>query len=750
MESGWHAANGFRWRSLPKPSPAAPGFEEIATREGHGFAFTNRVSAAAALNNQILENGAGVALGDVNGDRWCDVYLCGSEPANALYLNLGDWRFQDVTASAGVGCSGQYSTGAVLADVDGDMDLDLLVNGLGVGTRLFRNDGNGHFTEDTHAGLERRSAATSLALGDVDGDGDLDLYVATYRVISARSEVPPPQIEVRQVQGKPVVSPADRFMVFPRTGGQMEIAEKGEPDHFYLNDGTGRFHEVTWTSGHFLDEDGRALQAPPEDWSLSVLLRDLNDDRAPDLYVCNDFFRSRDQFWLNDGRGKFRAAPPRIWRNMSLSSMAADAGDLDRDGHDDLIVVEMLARDHSLRQRQRANAFVREQGIPFANPMYRPELPRNTLFHARGDGTFAEIAQFAGLMASDWSWNVAMIDVDLDGFTDVLTAAGNQHDVLDMDAQTELDRRARRGPVRPLEFYPPLLQRSPAFRNKGDLTFEEVGQNWGLTNVGVAQGMAFGDLDNDGDVDWVVNRLNQSALLLRNRTAASRIAIRLRGAPPNTQGIGARIRVHDSSGAVQSQVIIAGGRYLSGDDPLKVFAVSEGGGPFKIEVQWPSGRRSQATERMPGRLLEFDEPGAGAEQPGAATPPVRAVQTLFEDVSDRVAHRHVEPDYDDFQLQPLLPHSLAHLGPGLAWGDLDADGWDDLLIAAGRGGRPGILRNLEGAAFREFVPASQRAESAESQTAIIPHLQSDGSPGFLVGVSSYSGAYSNRRPAVLA
>ena len=190
-ELAWQTGAGFRRAALRVPLGGHPGFTQLLPA-ATGVAFTNRLSAVAGANNQVLENGAGVALGDVDGDGWCDIYFCGSESPNRLYRNLGDWRFEDITTAAGVACEGQFSTGAVFADVDGDGDLDLLVNGVGVGTRCFLNDGRGHFTEDHKSGLARTGAATSMALADIDGDGDLDLYVATYRVSSVRSEPAPP------------------------------------------------------------------------------------------------------------------------------------------------------------------------------------------------------------------------------------------------------------------------------------------------------------------------------------------------------------------------------------------------------------------------------------------------------------------------------------------------------------------------------------------------------------------------------
>lgn len=713
--ASWHSVGTSRWRASVPVGSTQAGFVQVTARAGLGIAFTNQVSEAAALNNQILENGAGVALGDVDGDGFCDVYLCGSEPANALYRNLGDWHFTNITDSAGIACAGQFSTGAALADIDGDADLDLLVNGLGVGTRLFRNDGQGHFTEATASGLVRRHGATSLALNDADGDGDLDLYVTTYRVTSARAEVPPPRVEVRRQQGQLVVSPADRFLAFPLSDGNVELAEKGEADHFYLNDGHGTFREVPWNSGMFLDEAGRPLAASPEDWGLSVLFRDLTGDGLPDLYVCNDFFRSRDQFWIQDGQGHFRAASTSVWRNLSLSSMAADAADLDRDGNDDLFVAEMLSLDHPTRHRQRANAFRPEQALPFSDPSYRPELPRNTLFLGRGDGSFAEIAQYAGLAASDWSWNVAFLDIDLDGFEDVLVATGNAHDVLDLDAQNALDgARARaQGPTESLAFYPPLPQRPVAFRNQGDLTFRNVSITWGLTNSGIAQGIALGDLDNDGDLDVVMNRLHDAALLLRNDAPAPRVAVKLRGLAPNTSGIGAKIRLLGGS-VPQSQQILAGGRYLSSDEALRTFAAPAHATGLQLEVTWRSGRQTRVPEVQANRVYEVFE-SAESERP-SPSPTTVPPAPLFTNVSARLAHRHLNPSPPDFHRQPLLPRALNQLGPGVTWLDWDGDGWDDLALGGGPGQALGLFRNVQGTQFIAVNPIAGRPSPISQDT----------------------------------
>ena len=402
-----------------------------------GLSFTNRLFGEMFLTNAVAHNGAGVAASDVDGDGLCDLYFANLQGANRLYRNLGGWKFADITDSAGVGCAGQLSTGAVFADVNGDGHTDLLVNGITAGTRLFVNDGGGRFAEPADAGLTRDNSAMSLALADVDGDGDLDLYVANYIDVIHIADASTRYTLGRRGGGWVVTRVNGQSTFKARFRGRFlatpdgRVKELPEPDCFYLNDGTGKFQKMVFEEGNFTDEDGRPFSAA-RDWGLAVAFRDVNGDLAPDLYVCNDF-SNPDRFWINDGRGRFRAVPRLAVRQTSRSSMGIDFADLNRDGHDDMLVLDMLAR----QQARRLVHLDKEKPIPIVVGKFddRPRYNRNALLVSRGDGTWLEAANYAGLEASDWSWAAAFMDVDLDGLEDVLITNGFSFDTMDIDKQ---------------------------------------------------------------------------------------------------------------------------------------------------------------------------------------------------------------------------------------------------------------------------------------------------------------------------
>ncbi len=611
----WHSQPGGRWQSLA-PADGKAGFT-LLTPQVTGVTFTNSLDDHTAITNRNLLSGSGVALGDIDGDGLCDIYLPALQAGSRLFRNLGGMRFEDITEAAGVGCPGQFSTGAVLVDIDGDGDLDLLVNSLGHGTRLFLNDGRGKFTETTReAGLESRRGSTSFALADIDGDGDLDLYVCNFRPTSSidrpgthyRIQPTPTGPVVAAVDGRPTTEPdlTNRFIV-SATG---EVLELGEEDDFYRNDGHGRFTRISFTDGTFLDEHGNPLTEAPHDWGLAAQFRDINGDGFPDLYVCNDLF-TPDRVWLNDGHGRFKAMDNFALRNNSTFSMGVDFADINRDGFIDFFTVDMMSRDHVRRMTQVAGGM--RPNLPPGLIDRRAQLPRNALQLNRGDGTFAEIAFLAGVEASEWSWGPIFLDVDLDGYEDILVANGQLNDFQNGDMAMALES-IKRGKdfsfdqvLGVVNRWPRLYTPNVAFRNRHDNTFEEVGEAWGFGQPTISQGMALADLDNDGDMDLVVNNLRQGAGIYRNNSSAPRVAVRLKGDGGNPSGVGAVIRVRDGAVPEQFQEILAGGRYLSGDQAMRVFAAGSATNRMSIEVRWRSGRVSHLEGVQANRLYEVAE-----------------------------------------------------------------------------------------------------------------------------------------------
>ncbi len=702
---GW--AQSQETRPLAVAPEGRPGFTLLAPQQT-GICFTNSVPQSRHLTNQILLNGSGVALSDVDGDGQCDVFL-GALSGAALFRNLGDWHFTNITAGAFAAPLPPDITGCAFADFDGDGAPDLGLNTLGRGTHVLFNNGHGLFAA-RFAPLNLARGGTSLAIADVDGDGFLDLYVCNYRT-DALMDKPNARATLRRIHDQVLVETVDgrrttepdltnRYVV--TASGVVE--EQGEADVLFRNLSGTNFTAVWWTSGAFLDEDGQPLKAPLFEWCLAAMFRDLNGDGRPELYVCNDF-QSPDRLWLNastPGHVRFRAARRTAIRHTSRFSMGLDFADVNRDGPDDLVVVDMVSRDpvKRLTQLEDVPAYL---ALLARDPLARPQVDATVLQLNRGDGTFAEVAAFAGIQACDWAWTPVFLDVDLDGWEDLLVANGEERDARDADVAGELRRFRANGHHSDAEFfrerrkYPRFASPKYAFRNltgeRGEVRFVETGAVWGFDTRAVAQGMAVADLDGDGDLDLVLNQLNGPALVYCNNTSVPRITVGLRGAGGNTRGIGAKIGVRGGP-VQQSQEMVAGGRYLSGDDPRRTFAAGSASN-LTVEVRWPAGRLSVVSNVSPNSFVEVDETKAVPMRPAQ---PV-AADAQFQDISDMLGQVHRAVTSDELSRQVLLPRRLSTLGPGIGWLALDGDGNDALVVA----GNPVGVFHWDGARFQNLT-----------------------------------------------
>ncbi len=746
----WENHPGYR--SAPvRVTPGPPGFT-LLSGTATGILFTNLLTAEAESLNQNLPNGSGLALGDYDNDGQCDLFLCNLNGSSALFKNLGGWKFTNVTGQAGLANTNWLARAAVFADVDGDGNLDLLLTRSGKGARLYHNDGHGRFQESVQADLTGETGSHSATLADVDGDGALDLYVANYGENTIRSGM---KIATRTVGGKEQVMGRMRNRLKIMSGLLMEY---GEPGVLYHNDGRGKFTRVSWTEGTFRDETGASLTAMPWDLALDAVFRDINQDGFQDLYVCDDF-HTPDRVWLNNGHGQFQAIAREAIRLSSQFSMAVDFGDLNHDGFDDYMVVEMLSRQHFRRMRQvETPTPTLEQTLE--KTLDRPQVHRNTLYVSRGDGTYVEIANFAGVAATDWSWTVNFLDVDLDGWEDILIGNGSHfYDTLDLDhlEKTKGAPRSQKGLSGAMaETAPPVP--NLAYRNRGNLTFEEVGKAWGFNALDLSQSIAFADLDNDGDLDIVVNCLNSNALVYRNNGGSPRLAVTLRGTPPNTRGIGARITVLGGAVPEQSQQIVSGGRYLAGDAPMRVFAAGQLTNELTLQVDWPSGKRSLIRGLRPNQIIEVDEQKAAPAPAGMAgalsRPPLPKTELassnaasalrapLFEEASTQLNYRtHAEP-FDDFARQPLLPWKLSVPGPGVAWLDLDGDGLEDLAVGGSKGGQIAVFKNLGQGRFSPW-PGGLPGVLPDDSSGLAAWPSAQQSSALLVGMDNYKTLQSN-------
>ena len=751
----WNEEQGYRWASLQIDESGKTGFEKLSSSTT-GITINNTLPDELIEDNRVLLNGSGVAAGDINGNGLVDLYFTQLLGPNRLYKNLGGFKFKDITEEAGVAHEGFLSTGTVFADVNGNGHLDLLVSSLDKRNSLYLNDGTGNFELQVDSGLEKSKGAMTMALADVNRNGYPDLYIVNYKQKSARDIFEFQELSRdNMVTGDSLRSPFDEyFSLLDRGELPSEPREIGTEDELYFNNGDGSFTKATDVKSRFLAEDGSEKGLLP-DWGLAAKFQDLNNNGLPDLYVANDFW-TPDRIWINQGDGTFRELEQLAMRNSSFSSMAVDFSDINRNGFTDLFVVEMLSTKHSMRLLQMDP----EYPYPLQKGEYhnRPLYNRNSLYLNKGDNTYSEISYYSGLHASDWSWATRFMDVTLNGYEDVLVNTGFKLDLQNLDAHMEFisminrygeDTGNLRFELPSILVFPTLKQKNRAFRNNGDLTFSETGEEWGFHDQDISLGMAAADLNNDGTLDLVISRMDDDGVIYKNTSPASRIAVRLKGKSPNTQAVGAKIELTGGPADLQTKQIFAGGDYLSGSDPLVVFAANKDYTNHKLKIRWPDGTQSKLDSLRANRVYEIDQSSialiderediftlkSDSESSYQLTEESANVP-VFEDVSDRLNHNHHEDYYDDFRVQPLLPIKLSQLGPGLAFIDVSGNGREELFIGSGKGGAAGIFE-IDDSEQLSSVTIDPLSIPAAGDQAGIVSWTANGRTHIVVGMANY-------------
>ena len=682
-----------------------------------GISFQNTLSYTEDFNPYTYRNffnGGGVALGDIKNDGLIDIYFTGNIVDNALYLNKGNWKFDDITDFAGVSCKDNWSTGATFVDINQDGLLDLYVTKSGKPggenrhNELFINNGDLTFKESSSEyGLDIEGLSVHAAFFDYDGDLDLDAYVLNNSIRSVGS--------YDLIEGQRNIPSQD--------GNQL------------LENRNNKFENVSSDKGIFSSNIG---------FGLGITLSDFNGDLWPDLFISNDFFE-KDYLYLNNNGDGFSEESLTYFDALSMGSMGADAADMDNDLIPDLIVTEMLPETLS-RQKNKQVYESYDKFTLAGSKGYHKQYPRNALQRNLGN-TFYEVGRQLGLSATEWSWAALLFDMDNDGYKDVYISNGIYKDLLDRDYLnyyandeqiSQILREGKKVITDLIDLMPSKAVTNSVFRNNGDFTFSDKRLGWGLNQPSFSNGSAYGDLDNDGDLDLVVNNVNSEAFIFENHSEVENhhfLSVILRDSGPNKFAIGAKAIAYLTDG---NKIMIEQfpSRGFQSSVPYRLhFGLGKINSLDSLEIYWPDRKRSVIRDIQIDQILEIDRDNLQSE----SVDPKPTFIIKKTEGQQLIDFKHDENYYVDFDSERLLPHMFSNEGPCIANYDLNNDGIQDFYIGGAKGQTGQLfLSDING--FKKVSKPFDLHKESEDVEAVFFDADNDGDQDLYVasGGKAYS------------
>ncbi len=645
--------------------------------EKTGIDFTNQVEDGKKENSFLFRNfynGGGVAIGDINNDGLADVFLTSNTAANKLYLNKGNFQFEDISVKAGIIADDIWNTGVVMADINADGWLDIYVCSSGhmpTGNRLnklYINNRNGGFTEEAKKyGLDIKAYTTQVSFFDYDMDGDLDCFMIN------NSPIPVNQLEFSNKRDLLESKwPVGDFL-------------KGGGDHLYQNN-NGRFTEVTQDAG---------IHGTLLSFGMGVSVGDINNDGYPDVYVANDSYE-RDYLYINQKNGKFKDMLEEKMQHTSFSSMGADIADVNNDGYSDIFTTDMLPlsdfRIKTTGAFDDIDMFNRKIGAGFYYHYVKNCLQLNS-----PSGNFKDIGNYSGVSASDWSWGALMFDMDNDGWNDILACNGVNHDVTDLDfmnffANDVIQRMILSGKKDEVDQVLKQIPKTPlpnkVYKNEHNLKFIDIGEEWGLGQNTFSNGAAYGDLDNDGDLDIIINNQNQPSFVYKNNSRQinqhNYIGIQLKGEGKNTYAVGSKIQLFIGNQILTKEVIPSRG-FQSSVDYKQIMGIGKFTKIDSMHIIWPNRIVSSIKNPAINKVYNYTQTSLGVLLQESAI----EKNTLLSKVNTNFT-KHQENDVIDFYAERGVPEMLSKEGPKAAVADVNGDLLEDIFIG-GTPSHPGQL-----------------------------------------------------------